>query len=133
MELLKARFARLNKNDTLARYEEEVASGDYDTEDVKVEEEITMFPAEYNHFANNLLEDRWFLAGKGGTDSTADVKIDSREDFLALSKEQVEEWRAGAYRLVIAIKCEGRKTLYVDPQGHDYARYVGLPVEVENV
>ena len=60
--------------------------------------------AEYDAFANTLLQDRDWLAGKGGyLDQTT--------------------------RHVVEVKAENRKTLYVDPSGSAYGRYVGIAVE----
>ena len=60
--------------------------------------------AEYDVFANTLLQDRDWLAGKGG-------------------------YLDHATRHVVEVKAENRKTLYVDPSGSAYGRYVGIAVE----
>ena len=60
--------------------------------------------AEYDVFANTLLQDRDWLAGKGG-------------------------YPDQATRHVVEVKAENRKTLYVDPSGSAYGRYVGIAVE----
>ena len=57
-----------------------------------------MSSTEFDIFANHLLASRDWLSGKGGY----------CEDG----------------RLCIEIKAPGRPTLYVDPSGSDYARYV---------
>lgn len=75
-------------------------AGDYDRKWAVVTESRTMLPAEWNEFVNNLLDDRDWLAGKGGCE------------------EQNQ--------LVIAVRC-GDRTIYVNPEGYSYARYVGFP------
>ena len=58
---------------------------------------------EYDAFANTLLEDRDWLAGRGGhTDS---------------------------HRRVVEVSAPGRTTLYVDPSGGSYGRYVGVAID----
>lgn len=61
----------------------------------------------YAEFVENLLTDRPWLAGKGGG-------------------EMVDGVRAAA---VIEVTAPGRNTLYVNPEGHNYARYVLFPAD----
>jgi hypothetical protein len=61
-------------------------------------------PAEYDAFANTLLEDRDWLTGRGG--------------------------HADGHRRVVEVSATGRTTLYVDPSGSSYGRYVGVAIEV---
>lgn len=56
--------------------------------------------AEYDAFANTLLEDRDWLAGLGG--------------------------HANGRRRVVAVSAPGRTTVFVDPSGSRYGRYVGI-------
>lgn len=56
--------------------------------------------AEYDAFALTLLEDRDWLAGLGG--------------------------HADGRRRVVAVSAPGRKTVFVDPSGSRYGRYVGI-------
>ena len=58
---------------------------------------------EYDAFANTLLEDRDWLAGRGG--------------------------HADGHRRVVEVSAPGRATLYVDPSGSSYGRYVGVAIE----
>lgn len=70
-------------------------------EAIHIEKTVNLTRAEYDEFANNLLESREWLAGLGG--------------FLM-----------NGVRKVVAVKAPGRKTLVVDPSGFDYGRYVGI-------
>jgi hypothetical protein len=71
---------------------------------VVISETRELTTAEYDVFANTLLQDRDWLAGNGGyPDQTT--------------------------RHVVEVKAENRKTLYVDPSGSAYGRYVGIAVE----
>lgn len=56
--------------------------------------------AEYDAFANALLEDHDWLAGRGG--------------------------HANGRRRVVAVNAPERRTLFVDPSGGSYGRYVGI-------
>ena len=58
---------------------------------------------EYDAFANTLLEDRDWLAGRGG--------------------------HADGHRRVVEVSAPGRTTLYVDRSGSSYGRYVGVAIE----
>lgn len=59
---------------------------------------------EYDAFANTLLEDRDWLAGRGG--------------------------HADGHRRVVEVSAPGRTTLYVDPSGSSYGRYVWVAIEL---
>lgn len=61
---------------------------------------------EYDDFTDSFLADHDWLAGKGG------FKNDIRQ--------------------VIAVSAVGRETLYVDPSGHSYARYVGMEAPTDS-
>ena len=86
--------------------QEVLAATPYDErpEPVVISETRELTPAEYDVFANTLLQDRDWLAGKGG-------------------------YLDHATRHVVEVKSENRKTLYVDPSGSAYGRYVGVAVE----
>ena len=86
--------------------QEVLAATPYDErpEPVVISETRELTAAEYDVFAGTLLQDRDWLAGKGGfPDHTT--------------------------RHVVEVKAENRKTLYVDPSGSAYGRYVGIAVE----
>ena len=73
-------------------------------EEVTVVETVNLPPVWYNAVCRNPLDDYIFLSGKGGYD-----------DF--------------GHRKVVAIKCQGKPTLYVDPSGSSYCRYMGVENE----
>jgi len=72
-------------------------------EPVEIELCKELTEAEYDAFANTLLEDRDWLAGHGG-------HRDGR-------------------RRVVAVSAPNRRTLLVDPSGGKYGRYVGIAEE----
>lgn len=124
-----SQFANLNKNCTLEEYKTEVSKGDYEMENVKVAREVNFTNNDdYNNFCNLLLNDFSFLSGMGGT-STDDNRIQSWEDYSNMSKE--EQSTVKFYlNDTVAILLNGVLQFVVDPQGYNYARYVGL---VDNV
>lgn len=72
-------------------------------ETVRIEETVELSPADYRKVCQNPLKDYEFLKGKGGYDD-------------------------GFMRKVVEIVCAGKQTLFVDPSGSSYCRYLGLEV-----
>lgn len=119
---LQVKFAKLNKNNTVAEYQQEIAKGEYRVDDCKVTHTAILSNEDYDVFANTLLTDYEWLEGMGGTE--ADIELEG--DFWEWTEAQRDEFRKNSYRLVVAVIAPKRRTLYVDPQGYQYARYVGL-------
>ena len=71
-------------------------------EAIMIEFRKELTAAEYDAFANTLLADRNWLAGRGGYEN--------------------------GRRKVVEVSAPGRTTLYVDPSGFSYARYVGVAI-----
>ena len=74
-------------------------------ETVAVVETINLTPAEHKRVCKSPLNDYGFLKGKGGYS-------DEHE-----------------YRQVVEITADGQPTLYADPQGASYCRYLGIEVK----
>ena len=72
-------------------------------ESIVIEFRKELTTAEYDTFANTLLEDRDWLAGRGG--------------------------HTDGHRRVVEVSAPGRTTLYVDPSGGSYGRYVGVAID----
>ena len=72
-------------------------------ESITIECRKELTSAEYDVFANTLLEDRDWLAGRGG--------------------------HRNGQRSVVEVSAPGRTTLYVDPSGGSYGRYVGVAID----
>ena len=73
-------------------------------ETVKVVETINLTPAEYKKVCTRPMDDYKFLKGKGGYD----------EDNT---------------RTVVELTCAGQPSLYADPSGSSYCRYLGIEVQ----
>ena len=126
-----AQFAKLNKNDSIELYEEEVAQGRFDTVKVKLTHHVRMNSSEWEDFTHSFLNDRDWLAGQGGTGSDFETKYDleNQRGYAAFCSdaEECKQYRAQSYRLCLLVEnTETGATVYVDPQGYNYARYVGL-------
>lgn len=74
-------------------------------ETVAVVETINLTPAEHKRVCRTPLNDYGFLKGKGGY-------CDEHE-----------------YRQVVEITADGQPTLYADPSGSSYCRYLGIEVK----
>lgn len=117
-------FAKLNKNDTLDRYKEEVKKGEYYLENVKITKEVHFKNAEsLEYFSNLLLNDFDFLQGTGGS-FTDDNRINSMTDYYNMDEEErnTVQWNLKG----VAVYLNNELQFIVDAQGYSYARYVGL-------
>lgn len=122
-------FAILNKNNSLDEYKREVEEGRSRCQLCKVTHVATLTASQWLSFTNNLLSDMDWLADKGGSDSSADLP--EVANFWEYTPEQRVEWQKHSHLLVVEVRCEGQPNIYVDPQGYDYARYVGLSIVEE--
>lgn len=68
---------------------------------IQIQARKSLTEAEYDAFADRLLADQEWLAGFGGS-------LDAKT------------------RRVVEVTAPNRPTLYIDPQGGNYARYVGI-------
>jgi hypothetical protein len=133
-KLVEGRFPRINKNSHLEEYTRQLDNeDDYHPERCKIVKIVTLNPTDYDDFVNgNLLTDAWWLAGEGGADSTAEGLPDV-EHFWELTEEQQELWKGHSFLLAVKVIAQDRQSLYINPEGHRYARYVGFPVEQETI
>ena len=123
-----SQFAHLNKNNTLDQYKEEVEKGEYSLENVKITKEVHFQSEEaLEYFSNLLLKDFTWLEGTGGS-YTDDVRINSMTDYYNMTEEERKTviWTT----VGVAIYFNNQLQYIVNPEGHSYARYVGL---VDNV
>ena len=99
-ETIRVRFTRkpCDLNEVLHN-----ADPDRTASNVKVEQCVELDDADYDDFTQNLLVDRPWLKGLGG-------------------------WLNKDVRSAVMVTSPGRVTLYVDPSGSAYGRYVGVAV-----
>lgn len=76
----------------------------HEAEEVLIEETVNLPQVWYEALCQRPLDNYIFLSSKGGYDDLG-------------------------HRKVVAIKCSGKPTLYVDPSGSSYCRYMGVENE----
>ena len=119
-----AKFAHLNKNNTITEYREECERiGGWYYSLCEVQKVLTVSPSEYTETSNNLLRDSGDIAG-GGTNS--DSTFTPFDGIHFSTPEQRQDWLAKSYRLVTVITSPGCEPFAVDAQGFRYCRYVAL-------
>ena len=123
-----SQFARLNKNDTLERYKQEVEAGEFYLQDLKITKEFHFTKNDLLLFENMLLDDFTFISGTGGS-YTDDNRINSMTDYYQMTEEERKTVKLICSNS-IAVYCENVLQFVIDAQGYDYARYVGL---VDNI
>lgn len=122
---LTARFAKLNKNNTLDEYKLECDKGEYYEEQVLLTHHADLTAEQFRAFCGHLLSDFPWLDGLGGTDSDYPFR-GSMTEWCKQSDAEKNAWRAQSYRLGVLVTRPDGYAIVVDPQGYRYARYVGL-------
>jgi hypothetical protein len=120
-------FSNMNKLSTLDEYIDECKKGNCNLQPCLVEGVVTMSAAVYDTYCQYLMHDFPWFAGKGGSGSTA--KLREVAEWCDYTEEERYLWRSHSYDKCILVIVEGddsRTPLLIDPQGYNYARYVGL-------
>lgn len=126
---INVRMPKLNKRCHVQEYLEQLDDpDDYRVERAKVTHLAGMTAKEYDALVGgNLMAGLPWLAGRGGCGSTADLR--EVNDWMDFTEEERELWKAESYVKVVEVVAPDRPTVYLDPQGHGYARYVAFPLE----
>lgn len=98
------RFAR--KPSSLQEMKAEISSSGAEVAQCEIEETIELSTEEYDAFTRLIYKEWPWLEGRGGD-------------------------RNGK-RQVVAITARGRETLYANPEGYSYARYIGTALSAES-
>jgi hypothetical protein len=117
---------KINKNNALPEWLR-AFDMDQDRARVLVVETKRMKAAEWDTFAASMLSAYPWLRGRGGSQS---LYGDGKLDPMKLQEAEREQWIAQSYLEVVAVKARSRPTLYIDPSGHDYARYSWVEAHV---
>lgn len=123
---LTAQFANLNKNCTLDEYQNECDKGKFRYGRVQVTHEVNLSHEQFRAFCENLMTSFPWLDGLGGTDSDYQTAAQSDVEWCNLPRDEKDKWRAQSYTLGVLVTRPDGYAIVVDPQGHDYARCVGL-------
>lgn len=121
----KAVFPKDSKCNHLTAYEKSIEEeGAGESQVCHVTREVHLSKGLYDIFANRLLDDWSFVAGMGGS-ATEDWRVNSMTDFYNMTAEEKKtvEWFEDR---CVAIFCDGKMKLIVNPEGYNYCRYVYL-------
>lgn len=122
--ILQAKFANLNKNQSIEQYQDEITKNDYELNNVKITRELHFKDAEALRLYNNsFLTDFDFIEGTGGS-YTEDLRVNTMEDYSQMTDNEKKsiEWLLKG----IAVYFNNELQYIIDAQGFSYARYVGL-------
>lgn len=124
--------ASLNKNNTIAEYRKECEKAPFENwiyRDALVTKEVIMNHKEYEEYSKNLLADKEFLIGTGGTATDSPLFDDKSKSFdqiwQTLTQEQKNSVKFYNDKCVAIFENETLMFI-VDAEGHQYARYVLL-------
>ena len=112
-------WPKLNKQDAIGAYVDQLQRGEFHECRAEIAEVVCLTVDEWDHFKDNLLENHAWLAGKGGNAGPSVRRV-----VLVVRPGETPAESLG---------------IFVDPQGFDYARYVGFyitdktPRKVTNV
>lgn len=121
-------FPSCNKNHTKAEnFESMVLYGTHE-ERCRVVKTITLGYDEFNQVYNSLLDNRPEMWGQiGGSESEAPELENVTYEQLCASKELMQIFRNTCYTLVVeVVNEETGASFFVNTEGYDYARYVGV-------
>lgn len=98
------------------------------TEDCLIDRKVTFTNEKaYNEYINRFMYDFIFLAGKGGTGSN-DARLEEVENIYSLNNKQRESIKWFCCHCV-GIYFDDCLKMIINPEGHNYSRYVYLPTE----
>lgn len=120
------RYPSLNKCDQIEEYLEQTESY---LQRTLITEIITLSDEDYNQFTHSFLANQDWLKDKGGTNSSYESPTAKTYEQLCSNPKELEKWRAASY-LDGLLVTDGKNYVVVDPQGYDYARYVGFCEEL---
>lgn len=112
--------ASLNKLNTVEEIMKEIEEESYRA-DCKISREVRLSAEDYSNFSHLLLDYFTFLTSMGGS-ATDDLRIGSMTDYAYMTTEEKATVQWYNHNCV-AIYCEDKLMLVIDPQGYGYARY----------
>jgi hypothetical protein len=116
-------FPSSNKQHTLDDY---IRQEQPEPTDVRITDRVQLSNENYDIFTQNLTIGRDWLIGKGGVGSTT-APAGKWQNY---SPADWDNFRIGSYLLVVEVLADDRAAIYVDPQGGNYAKYVGFPTSM---
>lgn len=119
---IEVRYPSENKCNLLEEYTSQVESYCRKT---LITEIVELSHQDYWLFTNSFLTNQEWLKGKGGTGSEYESPLGDYGTLLRESRQELEKWRAASYKIGLVVT-DGKEFVIIDPQGYDYARYVGF-------
>lgn len=124
-----AKFAKLNKNCTIGEYRYQCEDkGDFSNETCLVTKIVKFDNDSYDDFSLNLMgEHSCIMNAECGNGSDYEIPDVYKEvDFWNLPEYIVEQFQSKAYTKCVVVTAPNRNPLFIDTQGYNYARYVGI-------
>ena len=123
VEIVECKFPSLNKNQRLEDYIDQLE----ETEMYRaaINRVVQLTDEDYDLWTNDLLDDQEWLAGMGGSGSIAPLR-QVQDWFNDYTDAEQKLWIAEAYNLSVLVYAPTRSALLVDPQGRNYAAYIGF-------
>lgn len=122
VEVLDCKFPSGNKCQQLDEYIEQIEETAMHR--AVINRIVQLTDADYDAWTQELLSSQEWLAEMGGSDSTAPLR--DVENWWNYSEDEQKAYRAEAYNLSILVYAPNRSAILVNPQGYNYARYVGF-------
>lgn len=123
------KFANIKQKSTLLEYEKEIEKENYSLENIYVSKSADVDDSEWEDIITDLLDENDLFARSGGFDILdSDKRSDefaSIENGSSLTKEQKQYFKSKCKRLCVEVNHNGN-VIYVDAQGSDYAKCVGV-------
>lgn len=130
-QIVTVTFPIVNKNNTLAENFEAMVMYGTNSEKCEIKKTVELNKYRFNGIANSLLENRnelWEQIGGAYSDAPEFKGLTSEQVFS--NPQYVQIFRDTCIVQVVEVKCiETGKAFYVNTEGYDYARYVGVITE----
>jgi hypothetical protein len=123
VEIIDCKFPSLNKCQRLDEYIEQLEKTEMYR--AAINRVVQLTDEDYDLWTNDLLDDQEWLAGMGGSDSIAPLR-QVQDWFNDYTEAEQKLWIAEAYNLAVLVYAPNRSALLVDPQGRNYAAYIGF-------
>lgn len=120
---IQANFPTGNKRDWIDEYRNQATN----LCQAKIVKVVHLTSEDYQAFLYSLLNDQEWLAGEGGGNSHyVSEKYGNDYDKLFSDELETKKWRRECYEISLLVT-DGSQYVLVNPEGHNYAQYVGLP------
>lgn len=107
-----------SKNDRFSLY----MKSEKTPQEAKIDRVVILTANDFTAYMMSLLDSKSFLDGKGGTGS----RFENTAKYIwELSEQDRKQWFAQSFSVAVAVT-DGQRLILINPEGYDYARYVGV-------